>query len=134
MSATQEELKADYVENETVKGGRTGAILGGTIGASAGLAIGAEAGAAMAIGGGIVAAPVVVPAAIGAACVGAVGAGIAHVSAKNKRIDALERDGLKKSRDGAKNLRLVAKTRKKQLENKQKGLYLFVYQYLFLKC
>eukprot|EP00486_Rosalina_sp_Unknown_P004074 CAMPEP_0201576926 /NCGR_PEP_ID=MMETSP0190_2-20130828/23043_1 /ASSEMBLY_ACC=CAM_ASM_000263 /TAXON_ID=37353 /ORGANISM="Rosalina sp." /LENGTH=106 /DNA_ID=CAMNT_0048008379 /DNA_START=19 /DNA_END=336 /DNA_ORIENTATION=+ len=93
----QEELQDDYVGKQTTTGTAVGIGVGAIAGGGIGVAVGAEAGAALVIGGSVISAPVAVPALIGAAAVGAVAYGVSNVYAKNAKIDALEKDGLKQT-------------------------------------
>eukprot|EP01084_Bolivina_argentea_P142966 251127_1 len=116
----EKELQGDYVDAETKKGAAISTISGAVLGGAGGVAIGAQTGAALVIGGSIVSAPVAIPAVIGAITIGAIGTGIAHVVAKIKKIDALEKDGLKKSIDGAKQRLLAVMKKITHLTDEQK--------------
>ena len=122
----QQELQDDYVDNETKKGTAIGMGLGAVAGGAAGVAIGAEAGAALVVGSAVVSAPVVIPALIGAGVIGAVGTGIAHVSAKNEKIEALDRHGKKLSLKGAEQ-QLLARMRETETIKQQKKCLVIIH-------
>ena len=127
--ALQEELEDDYVSKETSKWTLVGMGLGGVTGAGVGLAIGAESalGSALIVGGSVASAPIVVPAAIGAAVIGAGACAVSNVMAKNAKIGALEKQGLQKEIEGKKVRQLAATKDLKQLKAEQKGSLFVLY-------